>query len=419
MRAYLVGKGKSLDNAKPEWFGTDEPIWCLNQATDVICKMLPDRDISCVQNDEWICYVPPRNATWYHRNFVQHYDHPNSLCYNVQTLTGQWSNPSCMCALQLLKNAGYDEITMIGFDSHFDGSRTYAKSLNVKSDEIAPFHKYDTMMRRWAFTNNVKLTWIDAEGNPHVDDYKFTKCLVAVAMGAKYTKQTDGMIASFLKHNPDWEVCRFYDEKLQNLLPPDCRTWSPFNKCELSRWTAMQKCLDQYDTVLYADGDIRWYGKYENDMGHGMVLYPHYVTNHARNDAKHWLNKDGVANIGIMEISRHIDNNGIFDFVIGEVLHNPNAFKHKDQLWLQNIVSCIPDCGYDCVYNNHAGINVAAWNLRHRDREVFIQDGQYLVGTNEDMLFPLVAFHFSSKSLDSLDKYGEAVKQLKKEYLNE
>jgi len=418
-RAFLCGKGRSLDNAKPEWFGTDEPIWCLNQATDVICRMLPDRQITCCQNDPWINYVPPSNVAWHHGAGVNANGHPKARYYTVQKLTGQWSNPTCMCALQLLKNAGYDEITMIGFDSHFDGSRTYADVLKVKSDEIAPYHKYDTMMRRWAYNNGVKLTWIDGNGNPSPDDFKFRKCLVAVAMGEKFIRQTEGMIRSFLAHNPDWEVCRFYDMNLVQLLPQQCRTWTPFNKCEIGRWFAMQKCLDKYDTVLYSDGDIRWYGKYEESDRHGMVLYPHYVTNHARSDAKHWLNKDGVANIGIMEMSRHIDNNGIFDFVIGEVLHTPDAFKHKDQLWLQNIVSCIPACGYDCVYNNHGGINVAAWNLRHMDREVFTQDGQYLVGTRDDELFPLVAFHFSSKSLNSLDNYGDAVRQLKKEFLNE
>ncbi len=419
MKAYLIGKGKSLDNAKTEWFGTNEPIWCLNQATDIICNLLPNREIHCAQNDQWIMYVPPFNVKWHHGSQVNPANHPHEDHYNAQSLTGNWKNPTCICALALLKARGYDDITMIGFDSHFDGSRTYAESLHVKSDGIAPFHKYDTMMRRYAKEHGMKLTWIDRDGKPHEDDFTFTKCLVAVSVGDKYIKQTEGMIASFLKHNPDWAVERFYNENLSKLLPRDCQFWTPFNRCEIGRWYAMQACLDKYDTVLYCDGDIRWYGRYEEDGSHGMRLTHHYVTDKAKNDAKHWIQKDGAANIGIMEMSRHIDNNGIFDFVIGEVLHNPNAFKHGEQLWLQNIVSTLPDCGYDCVYNPHAGINVAAWNLRHGDREVFIKDGRYMTGTRDDELFPLVSFHFSSKSIASLDRYGEAVQALKRGYLDE
>ena len=418
-RAFLVGKGKSLDNATPDWFGTDEPIWCLNQATDVICKMLPKRNITCIQNDPWINYVPPANVRWYHGSQVKPHNHPNEEHYNAQTLTDNWKNPTCVCALQLLKNQGFDEIIMVGFDSHFDNSRDYAKAIVVKSDEIAPYHKYDSIMRRFARNNGMGLIWIDKDGKPHADDFKFTKCLVAVAMGEKYRKQTDGMIHSFLKHNPDWIAKRFYDADLESILPNQCESWTAFNKCEIGRWYAMQNCLDKYDVVLYSDGDIRWYGKYDEDPIHGMRLTHHYVTDMAKNHAKHWIMRDGAANIGIMEMSRHIDNDGIFDFIIGEVMHNPNGFKHKEKLWLQNIVSTLPDCGYDCVYNPHAGLNVAAWNLRHRDREVILQDGKYMVGTRDDELFPLISFHFSSNSFHTLDNYGTAVGKLKKEYLDE
>jgi len=243
-----------------------------------------------------------------------------------------------------------------------------------------------------------------------------SKALVAVSMGAVYNAQTDKMIESFQKHNPDWDVIKFYDNNLKNLLPMQCKSWSPFNMCEIGRWFAMQKALEQYKTIVYSDGDMRWYSKYETG-DHGMVLYPHYVTAKAKQAAKHFLYKDGIANIGIMEMSQHTDNVGIFDFVIGEVLYKPSNFFHGEQLWLQNIVSAIPDCGYDCVYNNHAGYNVAFWNLRREDREVIRWEGAIKVGTNENKLYDLVSFHFSSKSLHRLDEFGEVVAELKDGYL--
>lgn len=244
------------------------------------------------------------------------------------------------------------------------------------------------------------------------------KCIVTVSYGDKYNRMTDKMIDGFLSHNPDWGVMKFYDEALDALLPQQCMGWTPFNKCEIGRWFAMQRALQNHGTIVYSDGDIKWYAPYKTGE-HGMVLYPHYVTRLSRQIGKHWLMKDGVANIGIMEMSRCQDNEGIFDFVIGEVLHSPQSFFHGEHLWLQNLVSVIPDCGFDCVYNDDAGYNVAFWNLKRKDREVIMWEGKRMVGTNENKLYDLVSFHFSSKSIRRLDDYGEVVRSLKSEYLRE
>ena len=242
------------------------------------------------------------------------------------------------------------------------------------------------------------------------------KCaLVCVSVGDKYNRQTERMIGEFTALNPDWDSCWWYDDGLTSILPKECKGWSAFNRCEIGRWVAMEIALGRYDRVVYCDGDMAWYEPYEASA-HGMVLYPHYVTNAARKARKHLLWRDGIANIGIIEIGRTNENNGIFDFVIGEVLHNPRAHMHGDHLWLQNLVSCLPDCGFDCVYNMHAGYNVARWNLRE-DRSVCKRDGKYFVKTLDGGVFPLVSFHFSGKSIHRLDRYGEAVAELKREYL--
>ena len=426
MKAILVGKGKSLDNAKPEWFGTNEPIWCLNQATDVICKMLPDRKIVCVQNDGWINYMPPKTVTWYCYVRVPVGNHPNVRYYKPEILTGNWASPTCVCALHLLKDAGFDEVTMIGFDSHFDDSLDYAESIGVKSNCNSSFAFYDTIMRRYAQKNGIRLTWIDKNGMPHADDYQFTKAIVAVAMGAQYTKQTDGMIASFLKYNPDWKVCKYYDDALQKILPPECRTWTPFDKCEIGRWYAMKLALHQYDTIVYADGDIRWYNQYVDNPDHAMTLFPHYVSQRQRQNCKHQLLNGGTANIGIMELHRATETEGVydnakgvFDFVIGETMKEPSKFKIGNQLWLQKLVSMIPECGYDCVYNYDAGYDVAWWNIRKGDREILDIDGKLMVRTTDEKVVPLRSVHFSSKSLNRFEIFGgDICRKLIQDYKN-
>lgn len=424
--AYLIGKGKSLDNIMPDWFDNKSPLWCLNQSASLVRTMFPGREIHCVQNDEWIGYVPPKDVKWHCYVKVDVKDHPNIERYKPEILTGNWADPTCMCALQLLKNEGYEEVTMIGFDSHFDGSLTYANAIGIKSKQTSAFNFYDTMMRRFALKNDMKLTWIDKDGISHQDDFKFRRCVIGVALGEQYERQTDRMIDSFLEFNPDWEAERIYGERLHGLLPSICRSWIPFDQCEIGRWIAMKELLHEYDTVVYSDGDIRWYGKYEENDSHSMVVYPHYVSKRIRQKSKHQLMRDGIANIGIVEMRRSTETEGrfenapgIFDFVIGEVFHSPNDFRKHGTLWLQNLVSCIPDCGYDCVYNYNPGYDVAWWNLRKGDRELVEKDGRICVRTADENVVPLISFHFSGKSIEKLKMFGNNIaKRLVRDYQN-
>lgn len=244
-----------------------------------------------------------------------------------------------------------------------------------------------------------------------------SKCLVAVAKGDKYERQTEGMISGFLRYNPGWHVERFYGKRIDEILPEECIQWNDFSKCELGRWLAVRACLGKYGTVVYCDGDMRWYGRYDTCLEHSIVLSPHYITDNAKRAAKHWIMKDGAANLGLFEVSRSPENDELFDYIIGEVLHNPRAFMHGDQLWLQNLASTLPDCGFDAVYSDDPSVNVASWNLRMGDRIVVERDGACIVGCG-GLEYPLKSFHFSSKSLGSLPKYGPGVQRLLKEYAN-
>lgn len=244
------------------------------------------------------------------------------------------------------------------------------------------------------------------------------KCIISVAKGGKYGLDGKRMLDSFLCHNITWDARTYFDGELEGLLPKDVSGWNDFSKAEIGRWYAINDALKDYDTVVYADGDIRWYGNYQEDRNHGIVLFPHYVTDFAKRNAKHNLLKDGICNLGIIEMHRHVQNGELFDFVIGEVLHKPDAFRHGENLWLQNLASAIPECGFDASYNTNPGYDVACWNLRKGDREVcFSRDG--IVVRCGGMEYPLVSFHFSSKSLGYLDFCGDAAVWLKRNYFSE
>lgn len=423
---YLVAKGGSLDNVTSDWFDDSSPVWCLNQSATVIRRLLPDREVHCIQNDDWIKYTPPADVTWHCHLRVPVGNHPHVERYRPEFLTGNWADPTCMSALQLMYNAGYDDITMIGFDSHFDKSKNYANVIGVKSKEDSPFNFYDTMMRRWALKKGVTLNWVDANGVAHPDDFKFRHCILGVAIGERYERQTDRMIDSFLKHNPDWTAERVYGDRLVDMLPKECKRYSDFDKCEIGRWVAMRNLLQEYDTVLYCDGDIRWFHPYSTHPDLSMVLCPHYVTLKVMQSKKHQLFWDGVANIGIVEVNRSTETEGkyenargIFDHIINEVIRDPSRFRRHDKLWLQPLVSSVVDVGYNVAYNDDPGMDLASWNLRHGDRYVFEEEGELYAKTYTGLASYLKSVHFSSKSLDILASTSKLMERLVKEYRNE
>lgn len=243
--------------------------------------------------------------------------------------------------------------------------------------------------------------------------------LVGVAIGEAYERQADVMVQSFLQFHGGWDVKIYGGLEINEILPQRFLMSNPFNKCEIGRWCAVLDALRQgYKTVLYCDNDIHFYGKYE-PLGHGLVLFPHYVTDKAKQSAAHWLLKDGVPNLGMFEANGE-DGSRICEFVIGEVTSNPVQFCHNgNQLWLQNLASCLPSIGHDVVYNNSPSHNVAHWNLAHEDRFVEqILDGYDDVEVVcDDTAYPLLTFHFSAKGINRLPNYGEAVAKLRDRYL--
>lgn len=248
---------------------------------------------------------------------------------------------------------------------------------------------------------------------------KDSRCLVAVAMGRQFEAQTDRMVLSFTRHNPGWEVERYYGDRLQALLPVQCRYWTPFNQCEIGRWLAFKDALSRRGRVMYCDGDIRWYAPARDQEPVALRLYPHYVTRAAKRSAKHWLMKDGIANIGVMELFRRPDTDEVLGFVVGEVLHAPQRFMHGPQLWLQNLVSSTVDCGLDACYDDDPGMDVASWNYRHGDRRLVCTGGEGIKVECDGALHTLRTVHFSSKSLDKWSLIDPVAARLIEDYKRE
>ncbi|MBP5458948.1 MAG: hypothetical protein J6Y62_02050 [Clostridia bacterium] len=241
------------------------------------------------------------------------------------------------------------------------------------------------------------------------------KLMYGVAIGDRYLKQARVMVESFRQHNKDWETKVFNEAELNLMLPPVWRSKDAFFKCETGRWCVMkQALLNGYDVVLYCDNDIFWYGKYE-EIGRGLSLCPHYVTDKARRSAIHWLIKDGVPNLGLFEASG-TDLAGLIDGLVEEVGMDPAAHMHGQVLWLQNLATYLPYLGYEVNYMTDPGLNVARWNLGHGDRQVIEREGKLIVVCDGEE-YPLKCFHFSSKSIKSIEQYGDVVRRLRDQYI--
>ena len=98
------------------------------------------------------------------------------------------------------------------------------------------------------------------------------RILVAVAIGETYERQADVMAESFLAHNAEWDVKIYRGDEINPLMPMQFRNHKPFNRSEIGRWCAVRKALeDGYETALYCDNDIFFYGGYD-PLGHGVII---------------------------------------------------------------------------------------------------------------------------------------------------
>ena len=240
--------------------------------------------------------------------------------------------------------------------------------------------------------------------------------LIGVAIGGKYEHQADVMSKSFLEHNEGWDVKIFKGNEIDKIIPSKFRNDKPFNKSEIGRWCAIKKALEEgHENALYCDNDIFFYGHYDTH-DHDFVLFPHYLSNKARQLTSHRIIFDGAPNLGMFEANGK-GGIEICDIVINEVTSNPQVFYHKTMsniIWTQSIASYLPYIGYDVAYDCNPAHNMSWWSLEYEDRKLEkVSNGIQVLF--EGKHHELISFHFSGMNL--LDNYGDEVKKLKEDYL--
>lgn len=219
------------------------------------------------------------------------------------------------------------------------------------------------------------------------------KVILGIAIGDEYTKKTDKMIESFLRYNKEWDVAKIYNEELNEYLPEKFKNDLPFNKCEIGRWCLILELLKKYKTVLYCDGDIYWYDKYDIQPGE-ISLFPHCLTKKAISKYPR-LNFGGIFNIGIMQFSnkRVID---LLSLVINDLTKNTEHYLYDKKIFSQVIPNSFPFLSYDVNLVKDPGYNVAHWNLKRNDRILCNKNGKWIIKF-ENKEYKLRSFHFSGE----------------------
>lgn len=408
--AYLVGKGRSLDTLdKGAFKDPDAEVWCVNHAILKVAALgLPNR-LVCVQTDPFPDLVPPTGAEWLCSMRVDVPADRPCTRFSELDLTGFEHEGTLICSMPLMHSRGICRVTMLAFDSYFgDCSYTDGKTLWW-------LRLYNSQARTFARDHGMSLEWVDRDGVPHEDDFKFRQALVSVSMGSRYNRSTDLMAASFLRHNPGWDHCGYRDGDVTAFLPPPQRNWTPFDKCEVSRWLAAKRALydGKYDSVVYCDGDVRWYGPVSSKPHACLWLYPHAVTNHGKNDRRHWQCKDGVVNLGMFEMHPHINMESVFQLMVDEPLRDPRRFSFGHRtLWLQVQATGLLGCGVGARLDDDPGMDVATWNAV--ERRLVDGDGGLEVECAYRR-YPLRTVHFHTPEKFAL--LGPVAERLARDYM--
>lgn len=217
------------------------------------------------------------------------------------------------------------------------------------------------------------------------------KSIIAVALGEEYVRKTEVMLASFRRHNPEYDIIRYYDNDLDAILPDGTEGWNAFSKCEIGRWAALRDAIELgYSYVLYSDGDMFWYASHVSTADAALVFSPHYLLDSSLRRKTHQIISCGLPNIGLVEARS--DAISSLDVLIYEIMRDPRPWFHPRGLWTQTIAGIFSFTGRDIAWNRHPGQNVACWNLA-MERWIFERNGRYMIRF-DGKEFPLVSLHF-------------------------
>ncbi len=172
---------------------------------------------------------------------------------------------------------------------------------------------------------------------------------------------------------------------------------------------ALRLLLNQFDRVIYLDPDIYVYKtlipiKKAFDTGAQIVLTPHF--NHLfEEDGMHPDEPDimraGIYNLGFIALQNGEESREMVDWwakrLEKKCVNKPQEGIFVDQKW----IDLVPGFYKNVSILHDSGLNVAYWNLSHREVK---KDGEEFIVNGE----PLYFFHFSgfnASNADSISKH--------------
>lgn len=190
------------------------------------------------------------------------------------------------------------------------------------------------------------------------------------------------------------------------------------------------KCLftKGYRKVVYLDPDIFVYNSLERIFSslesYDAVVTPHLTEPLADKFRPADLDivRAGIYNLGFLAVKGTIEVQKFIDWWADKLLDHCRIAMEEGMFVDQKWCDFIPSFVRQVLVDHNLGMNVAYWNLKHR--EVTDQDGAYFVGSS-----PLIFFHFSGLGLNGLsllsrheDRFEslglpKTIKKIKNDYL--
>lgn len=133
--AYLVGKGKSLDNLTVLDFPDRQaPVLACNEAIHAIERLMLPNPVLCVQQDGYLNETcRPMRSGWLLSSQAWNYGRGDTYSlaqkYDPESIGLKTSSLTACVALRLLAEAGIRHVVMLAFDAHINGDCNYADAI--------------------------------------------------------------------------------------------------------------------------------------------------------------------------------------------------------------------------------------------------------------------------------------------------
>jgi hypothetical protein len=169
-RAYVLGKGKSIDGLTPSHFDPDVPVFCANEAVMFAESLGIQNTIIGVRQDGKNRYYCPKRAWMLIKlEIIAYYtSYANTIPWSYHSLGIEYPTTTIPVILLFLKLLGISNVTLYGIDAQVTSSLTYSDCADAGDKARINNHLIGQTNQMRDYSKGLNCKWM----HPDLENYQ-------------------------------------------------------------------------------------------------------------------------------------------------------------------------------------------------------------------------------------------------------